>query len=108
MIDPSEKIAAISLDALQSEADGSLARAPSLAELDGVGAQFLDALGDAKQNISERASNIESSLQSSEAMTPGELMKIQVELAQLTLEQELISKGVSKTTQNVDTLIKAQ
>lgn len=72
-----------------------------------LGDKFFQILSDTKQEISEKTNQIESSL-SVKDISPVDLIRLQFELAEITIQQELISKGVSKSTQNVDTLLKAQ
>ncbi len=72
-----------------------------------LGDKFFQILSDTKQEINEKTTNIESSLKVDE-ITPMDLIRLQYEIAEITIQQELISKGVSKSTQNVDTLLKAQ
>ncbi|AIW14391.1 MULTISPECIES: type III secretion system inner rod subunit SctI [Vibrio] len=66
------------------------------------------------ENISELKSNIDnakSSLQDSmEAVgdNPAKLLEMQWALTRITFQEELIAKTVGKTTQNVETLLKAQ
>lgn len=72
-----------------------------------LGDKFFQILSNTKQEINEKTTNIESSLKVEE-ITPMDLIRLQYEIAEITIQQELISKGVSKSTQNVDTLLKAQ
>lgn len=72
-----------------------------------LGDKFFQILSETKQGISEKTSQIESAL-SVEEITPVDLIRLQFEIAEITIQQELISKGLSKSTQNVDTLLKAQ
>lgn len=107
-MDAINQITAVSMDSLQGQQDYTLPTAPSMAELEGLSAQFLDALGEMKAEVSSRADNVELSLSNLTDLSPQKLLQVQVELMQVTLQQELISKGVTKTTQNVEALIKAQ
>lgn len=72
-----------------------------------LGDKFFQILSDTKLEISEKTNQIHSSL-SVDEISPVDLLRLQYELAEITIQQELISKGVSKSTQNVDTLLKAQ
>lgn len=102
------QITAVSMDSLQGQPDYALPSAPNLAEMEGLSAQFLDALGEMKTEVSTRADNIELTLNDLTDLSPQKLLQVQMELMQVTLQQELISKGVTKSTQNIETLIKAQ
>ena len=107
-MDAINQITAVSMDSLQGQQDYTLPTAPSMAEMEGLSAQFLDALGEMKAEVSSRADNVELSLSNLTDLSPQKLLQVQMELMQVTLQQELISKGVTKTTQNVEALIKAQ
>ena len=107
-MDALSKITAVSMETVAEQGDLSFPKVPSMAELDGLGAQLLDALGDTKKSVSETSLSIEQTLARVDNLSPGELLKVQFELAEITLQQELISKGVTKSTQNVDSLLKAQ
>lgn len=107
-MDAINQITAVSMDSLQGQQDYTLPTAPSMAEMEGLSAQFLEALGEMKAEVSSRADNVELSLSNLTDLSPQKLLQVQMELMQVTLQQELISKGVTKTTQNVESLIKAQ
>lgn len=107
-MDALSKITAVSMETVAEQSDLGFPKAPSMAELDGLGSQLLDALGETKKNVNEKSLSIEETLKRVDNLSPGELLKVQFELAEITLQQELISKGVTKSTQNVDTLLKAQ
>ncbi|GLS24693.1 type III secretion system inner rod subunit SctI [Marinibactrum halimedae] len=72
-----------------------------------LGDKFFQILSETKREINEKTSEIQSTLKVDE-LTPMDLIRLQYEIAEITIQQELISKGVSKSTQNVDTLLKAQ
>ena len=107
-MDALSKITAVSMESVAGQSDLGFPKAPSMVELDGLGAQLLDALGDTKKSVNEKSLSIEETLSRVDSLSPAELLKVQFELAEVTLQQELISKGVTKSTQNVDTLLKAQ
>ena len=102
------QITAVSMDSLHTQQDYTLPSASSMADMEGLSAQFLDALGEMKSEVSSRAESIELTLSDLTDLSPQKLLHVQMELMQVTLQQELISKGISKTTQNVETLVKAQ
>lgn len=77
------------------------------AEESSLGDKFFKILSDTKQEISEKTTDIENTLKV-DKLTPVDLIRLQFEIAEITIQQELVSKGVSKSTQNVDTLLKAQ
>lgn len=69
-----------------------------LARLDAVGAQF-------RTNIERTHALLEISPAN---MSLSDLLKLQLETAQISLEIELVSKGVSKCVQHVDQLTRLQ
>ncbi|WP_444913822.1 type III secretion system inner rod subunit SctI [Microbulbifer sp. TRSA007] len=72
-----------------------------------LGDKFFQIISDTKQEIGAKTNEIESALRVDE-IKPVDLLRLQFEIAEITIQQELISKGISKSTQNVDTLLKAQ
>ncbi|WP_144393340.1 type III secretion system inner rod subunit SctI [Pleionea sediminis] len=107
-MEPISEISQVTLnnDSLGEQTSGSL-DASINGETDSLGDRFLKMLGDTKQHIGEKSAEIQEAL-TVEHISPAELLKVQYELAEIAIQQELISKGVSKSTQNVDTLLKAQ
>ena len=99
------QITALSLDSMQH---GFAHESSVIADRQGLSEQFMQTLGEVKAEVSEKSHQIELNLDQLDDLSPQRLLQVQIELMQVTLQQELISKGVSKTTQNVDTLIKAQ
>ena len=104
-----EQVTAVDLSKFERNQESTqLQEPPSTSpEQEDLKQQFLDAMGNAKSGISDKIEMIEKSFKN-DTLSPANLLKVQYELAQVTLQQELISKGVTKTTQNIDTLIKAQ
>ncbi|WP_444917385.1 type III secretion system inner rod subunit SctI [Microbulbifer sp. JMSA003] len=72
-----------------------------------LGDKFFQIISDTKEEIGAKTTEIESAL-SVDEIAPVDLLRLQFEIAEITIQQELISKGISKSTQNVDTLLKAQ
>lgn len=72
------------------------------------GDKVLEGLQRLKSGYEHQFDAVEASLQKTDPLTLNEMMKIQLDLAKLTLQGELINKTVSKSTQNIDTLLKSQ
>lgn len=69
-----------------------------MARLDGIGTEF-------KTNVGHAYDALE---KSPEHFTLREMMKLQLDMAVVTLEIEVVGKGVQKAVQHVDTLSKLQ
>lgn len=102
------QITAVSMDSLHEQHDYALPSAPSMSEMEGLSAQFLDALGEMKSEISSSADSIQISMNDITDLSPQKLIHLQFELMQVTLQQDIIGKGINRITQNVESLIKAQ
>lgn len=102
-----ESVVSVSLDSLGQHTSPELPHPSPMGASEELSEQFLNALGDMKSNMTEKVDSI-NTMFTGEELTPTQLMEAQHKLAQVTMQQELISKGVSKTIQNIDTLIKAQ
>lgn len=76
-------------------------------DTNGLGDSILDEIfelkSDYKNAIDRIAKDLDGHIES-----PADIMKFQFELTKVAMQQELIAKGAGKTTQNVETLIKAQ
>ncbi len=69
-----------------------------MARLDGIGTEF-------KTNVGHAYDALE---KSPEHLTLRDMMKLQLDMAVVTLEIEVVGKGVQKAVQHVDTLSKLQ
>lgn len=72
-----------------------------------MGTSILEGMQQLKIGYDEKVNAI------NDAVTVGQLtvqdvMKLQLEIAKLQMQEELMAKTASKTTQNVDTLLKSQ
>ncbi|MBV7485202.1 type III secretion system inner rod subunit SctI [Bordetella sp. BOR01] len=111
--------------ALATAQFNSLMNAPVPAELTGVQAALQSALGPAAEPLPTLGNQILASLQSTMtefsqkwqgiagsleqvAARPaiGDMLKVQADLLQVSVQYELVGKAVSRTTQNVDTLVR--
>ena len=73
----------------------------------GLGESALEYLVDMKKQISGTAESLKTAMTSSIG-SPAALMEIQWALTKITMQEELIAKTAGKTSQNVETLMKAQ
>ncbi|NRD71731.1 type III secretion system inner rod subunit SctI [Shewanella sp. VB17] len=73
----------------------------------GLGESVLDQIVDMKKQISGATESLKTAM-SSGIDDPAALMEIQWALTRITMQEELIAKTAGKTSQNVETLMKAQ
>lgn len=78
--------------------------APSLPSL---GGQILSSLQSTATDFSQRWQGIASGLdQMATAPNIGDMLRVQSEMLQVSVQYELVGKAVSRTTQNIDTLVR--
>lgn len=73
-----------------------------------LGDKVLDGMQGLKSGYDSQLEKIQTSLSDVNPMSTKEMFQLQVDLAKLTLQGELINKTVTKSTQNLDTLLKSQ
>ena len=71
------------------------------------GAKILDHLNNVRQSFNEAVHELQSAVEKS-VDSPSELLKVQMKLQQVTLQQDLLGKVTAKSEQNIDTLLKGQ
>jgi len=71
------------------------------------GAKILDHMNGMRTGLQEALNGLQGSLAKPD-MSPAELVKVQLKLQQVTMQQELTGKVVSKSEQNIDQLLKGQ
>lgn len=74
---------------------------------DCMGSQFLEGMQQLKSGYDEKVTAINDAVNIGE-LTVQDVMSLQLEIAKLQMQEELMAKTASKTTQNVDTLLKSQ
>jgi type III secretion protein I len=74
---------------------------------DGLESGILENISEIKSSIDGAKSSLQTSMQSI-GDNPAKLMEMQWALTRITFQEELIAKTVGKTTQNIETLLKAQ
>lgn len=73
-----------------------------------MGDKILQGLQNMKSGYDEQIGAVQTSVSRSDPLNIRDMMQLQLDLAKLTLQGELINKTVSKSTQNLDTLLKSQ
>ena len=71
------------------------------------GDKILSAVHNMRTGFQETMKQLETTVANS-AASPADMLKVQMKLQQVTLQQDLMGKVVSKSQQNVDTLLKGQ
>ena len=71
------------------------------------GAKILNHMNDMRTGLQEAVSALQGTLANPNA-GPADLLKVQMQMQQVTLQQDLMGKVVSKSEQNVDQLLKGQ
>jgi len=69
--------------------------------------RILEGMQKLKSGYDEKVSAINDAVNIGQ-LTVQDVMKLQLEIAKLQMQEELMAKTASKTTQNVDTLLKSQ
>ncbi|WLQ16245.1 type III secretion system inner rod subunit SctI [Hahella aquimaris] len=73
-----------------------------------LGDKVLQGMQNVKSGYDQQMEAMQLTLNNADPLNMSDMLKLQMNLAQLTLQGELISKTVSKSTQNLDTLLKSQ
>lgn len=69
--------------------------------------RILEGMQQLKSGYDDKVSAINDAV-NIDKLTVQDVMKLQLEIAKLQMQEELMAKTASKTTQNVDTLLKSQ
>jgi len=74
-----------------------------------MGSQILQSLQATAGDFSSKWNNISTSLEQVAARpTVADMLRLQTDMLQVAVQYELVGKGVSRTTQNVDSMVKMQ
>ena len=82
-------------------------RAASL-ETPSMGDNILNGLQSMASEFKQNVSNVTASLDAGTNMGVSELLKVQMGLMQMSVQIEMVGKGISRSTQNLDQLVKIQ
>jgi type III secretion system YscI/HrpB-like protein len=101
--------AALQAPAMHPQAAQAADKVPGVtaAEESTPGTKILDGLNNVRTGFNEALHDLEKTLSVSPD-SPSELIKVQLRLQRVTLQQDLLGKVTSKAEQNVDTLLKGQ
>jgi type III secretion system YscI/HrpB-like protein len=72
------------------------------------GAKILDSVANMRTGLQDAMREMTNVLSKGSEMSPAEMMKVQMKFQQVSIQQDLLSKIVSKSEQNVDQLLKGQ
>lgn len=73
-----------------------------------MGEQILNGLQNVSSDLRQSIGDVSAALNSSEELSVSDLLKAQMGLMQVSVTYELVGKGISKSTQNLDQLVKMQ
>jgi type III secretion protein I len=73
-----------------------------------MGDNILGGLQSMASEFKQNVSNVTASLEAGTNMGISELLKVQVGLMQMSVQIEMVGKGISRSTQNLDQLVKIQ
>lgn len=73
-----------------------------------LGDRILNGLSGASAEFQQSLKNVNAVLDGSQAMTLSDLLKMQLNLTQVSIQYDLIGKAISRSTQNLDQLVKIQ
>lgn len=99
---PSGAQSAAAVSAPTAPAAGDAVNAASL------GNQILNGLHRTSTDLSSQWEAIHSTLDASRSPGVTELLQVQTQLLQVSVHYELVGKAISKSTQNIDTLVRMQ
>lgn len=88
-------------------ATNATVRAAAL-EAPSMGENILKSLQSVSSEFKQNVSNVTASLEAGTNMGISELLKVQMGLMQMSVQIEMVGKGISRTTQNLDQLVKIQ
>ena len=77
-------------------------------ELPSLGDNILKGLQGMASEFKQSMTNVSASLDRGTNMSVSDLFKVQMGLMQMSVQYELIGKGISRSTQNLDQLVKIQ
>jgi type III secretion system YscI/HrpB-like protein len=72
------------------------------------GARILDSVNNMRTGVQDAFKELANTVANMDSSSPADLLQAQMKLQQVTLQQDLMSKVVSKSEQNVDQLLKGQ
>lgn len=81
---------------------GASGQAPTLGE------SILGGVSHLSEQFQQSWRSVHSALEGGQLMPAGDLLKLQMGLTQMAIQYELVGKAVSRSTQNIDQLVKMQ
>lgn len=73
-----------------------------------LGDRILNGLSSASSDFQQSLNKVTAVLDAGEQMSTADLMKLQLNLVQVSIQYDLIGKAISRTTQNIDQMVKIQ
>lgn len=73
-----------------------------------LGDQVLAGMQNLSEDFQQSWKTVSAALESGSAMTTSDMLKLQMGLTQMSIQYELVGKAISRSTQNLDQLVKLQ
>lgn len=73
-----------------------------------LGDRILQGLGGLSTDFQQSWKEVSSVLDSGNMMTTGDMLKLQMNLTQIAIQYDMVGKAISKSTQNIEQLVKIQ
>jgi len=80
---------------------------PAIVTPDTLGERILTSVEKMRVDYQAGMGRVDATMQNQQARMP-DMMRLMVDVMQMSLQQEMLSKTVGRTTQNIDTLLKGQ
>ncbi|MGE0329468.1 MAG: type III secretion system inner rod subunit SctI [Ramlibacter sp.] len=74
----------------------------------GIGDNILNGIKSLSGELEQKWGSLHKDIGISGNMTSADMLRMQMQLCSMTMQFDLVSKGVSKTTQNIEQLVKMQ
>lgn len=84
------------------------ASAPAVQGPRTLGDQVLAGMQNLSEDFQQSWKSVSAALESGSAMTTSDMLKLQMGLTQMSIQYELVGKAISRSTQNLDQLVKLQ
>ena len=92
-----------------SVAPAAVSDAPlAVAGKESLGDRILNGLSGASSDFQQSLGKVRGVLDAGNQMSPTDLLKLQLNLTQVSIQYDLIGKAISRTTQNIDQMVKIQ
>ncbi len=102
------EVVAVSLDMVQTQPEYTMPQAQNMAEIEGLGDDFTQALSEIKVESAERSDTLIDRISNLDANNPGDAMMLKYELINVELQNTLHAKLISKATEIPNKLVEVK